>query len=392
MSKPIKLINDAPYNGINFYTISFIDPDNYKDAEDIPEAQHLQVRGFIVYGGYNLETQASDHIRQIKEDETRHDITIGEVGKIYQWNDRENAEKMEYGRKELNDMEISRRENVEKQKVVLEQVKHDYAKYNKTEQIDKMKDHLRKVALQRGIITTDDYEKKMKNGKNITPKKQLIGDDYLKMIKNINDQSNNDYLFERPVDTFEWGCVSFYDPSIHKGLVKFCIKLRGLSETEEQIDQRIKDLKKLYPNDNISKFPVGKWCAIPIAIKNLLGSTSDSNLMPDLGKQLNYMMYLHNNHIEIEKTQFEERKKKLVREARREQQSVKKNQATAEPTPEKPKKKSMFERLDGDDDMPVFDSKDKSDIDELASYLEDVGVKGFTIDSKKMEVTDSMKS
>jgi len=383
-TKNVKILNDAPYNSINFFTISFIDPNNYKDADDVPEASNIPVRGFIVYNAYNLESQAHDDIPLIKGELAEHDITVGEIGKFYKWNDRENASKIEYGRKELNDMETARREEKEKMEIVAEQLQNDKFKpgYRSpaTNSKDKLKESLLKKSLQRGYITTEEYQIKMNGGQVVKKEKlKLTGEKFLEMIANI-EKETTDHLKEHD-SAYEYGCISFFDPKVYKGLVDFCFKIRGVHESLVEIDERIANLKKKYPNDNISRFPVGKWCPFPIGV-----GLQDV----DVGKQLNYIMKLHIEHLKVEKVQFEERKEKMLAEVKKENEKTKKNQDTAPETKEKQKKtgKPLLEKMNEDISKPVFNPKDTDDIMELYEFLKDDEVEGFNPTSgNKMAVT-----
>lgn len=365
-----KILNDAPFENINFFTMSFIDPVNYEDAEDIPDAKFLTTKGFIVYDGYNLSDQAKNNAKEIKETFPHHDITVGDVGKVHEWNDRENAEEIEYSRKELNDMERARRDNAEKLKVVSEQMQNDKFKpgYRSKEvnEREKRKERVLKKLLSEGKITIEEYNAKL-NNIEIKPKKKISGEDFLAIYGRAQEEMKTDNLPEYNNSTFKFGCISFYDPTIFKGLTKFCFKVRGLCQTPEEIDERITKLKKLYPYDPIHKFEIGKWCALPGP------STIDPNV------ELNYLMKLHNDHVKVEKQQFDERKSKMLADIEKEKAATKANQATASEPKEKPKSKSFVT----ESKTTLFNADDKPMIDKLRDFLQEDASEPFNIKTEK---------
>jgi len=378
MSVGVRLINDAPYNGINFFSISFVDPINYKDAIDIPDASKLTTRGFVVYDGYNLEDQANDHVKKIKKTHVEHDITIGEVGKLHEWNDKENADKIEYQRKELNQMEIARRENIEKMKVVSEQLQNDKFKPGfrpeAVNEKEKTRERILKTLLSNGKITPDDYHAKLK-GIAVIPKKQISSLEKIEIMERVNAETN-DNLPEFTDSAFEFGCISFFDPIVYKGLTKFCFKIRGFADSKEEINIRIANLKRIYPHDNIHRFEIGKWCALPGP------DTIDAN------KELNYMMKLHIQHMSVEKEQFDVRKKKMLEEIEKEKADVKSKQSTAPAPIEKPKKPSFITKEKEQDGKDLFNPRDKPDIDMLTKFLEEDAGAGFKVKGNKTMTVD----
>ena len=115
-----KIEDDAPFGNINCCTISFLTP------QKIDSIKFLDVKGFRVHNGYNTHELANIDAKKIKDQKKNHDVYISELGKIYAWDDATKTDEVEYDDNKLNELEKTRRENIDKIKLMSEQFKNEY--------------------------------------------------------------------------------------------------------------------------------------------------------------------------------------------------------------------------------------------------------------------------
>lgn len=302
--------NDAPFGSINWCTISFLTP------QRIDKCKYLDVMGFKVHNGFNTYELASADAKATKEKKQDHDVYISEMGKIYAWDDATRTDEIEYENDKLNDLEKKRKENIDKLKLMRDQYKIEYEKIHanlnkekQKSQLDKMKEKLHK----KGMITKKELE--LMEEQN-APLNEIKEEATLreKMATEMEECWKTDYLDENEPIALKYGCISIFSPKHIGGLKILCFKVRGLFQTLEENNKRMRKLKMLYPNDRIYQFEIGKWC----------GFTEKDNLdQLTIFKQLNYGMKCHLDNLAIEKEEFEKRKEKLQDKTEKESNAIK---------------------------------------------------------------------
>lgn len=317
-----KIENDAPFGSINLYTISFLTPEKLDKTKD------LNIYGFKLHNGYTSMETAESEANQIESKNDKHDVYIGEMGKLHSWDDATKTDSLHYKNKKLNDLEKTRREHIAKAKLMSEQFKTDMKKSNPTQdrkqaQIDRMK----KKLYEKGLVTQKDLDliNEQQNPK--------INETKLKIInKEMDEAYLTDYLDENESVGFKYGCITIYSSNYVKGLTITCFKIRGLFETLEDANDRVNRIKKVHPNDRCWIFEVGKW--------NVYSCTDGEDNETQL-KKLNYAMKCHLDNLVVEDEKFNERVKNETAKAAEqkgvpETQTVipkKKTKAVAQKTP-----------------------------------------------------------
>lgn len=116
------LQDDAPYGDINWCTLSFFTP------QKIEKLKYIDVMAFKIHNGYNTYELADDDAKSIKKLHDRHDVYISQMGKIYAWDDATKSDSIEYDDKKLNDLEKTRRQNIDRAKLMKEQLENEMKK------------------------------------------------------------------------------------------------------------------------------------------------------------------------------------------------------------------------------------------------------------------------
>ena len=293
-----KIEDDAPFGNINWCTISFLTP------QKIESIKFLDVKGFKVHNGYNTDELANIDAKKIKERNKNHDVYLSELGKIYAWDDATRTDEVEYNDNKLNDLEKTRRENIDKIKLMSEQFKNEYKTLHanvNSERREQQYKRMQKKLYERGLITKKEYEmikeeiRPMNEIKDEAARRETVDAE-------IEECSKIDYLDENEPTGLKYGCMTIYSPRHIGGLSTLCFKIRGLFQTQSELTKRIKRIESLYPNDRIYTFEVGKWCAF---------SEKDNIETSVLLKQLNYSMKCYIDNLEHEKEEFDKRKEKL---------------------------------------------------------------------------------
>ena len=341
--------NDPPFGNINWVTISFISPDK------IEKTKNLGITGFKVYDGYNTSELADKDAKSIKSNNQFHDVYISQMGKLYAWDDATKTDAVEFDDNKLNDLETTRRENMDKLKLVAEQFKNEYKKSaNPNNRTSEYREKLKQKLYDRGLITSQEYElmqesnnKRKKIQKNETS------------IDELNECFKTDYLDENNQNSLKYGCLTIYNSKYIKNLNSVYFKIRGLYQTPEEMDKKIKKLQNLYPNDRLYKFEVGKWTVIPE------DESEDSQLSI---KKLNFAMKCYLDNLETEKVEFEKRKDSLQTQNDQNAASVKtkkdKKQQKTEP-------KSVTEVISSS----IGDQQDSIAVQNILNYLNDDDLK-----------------
>ena len=370
--------NDAPFGDINWCSISFLTP------QKIETAKYLDVIGFKVHNGYNTMEMANEDAKKIKENNQCHDVYLSQIGKIYAWDDATKTDSVEYDNERLNDLDKSRRENLEKAKLIREQYKNEYSNIclnANTDRNEAQRKRLQKKLYDKGLITTQEYEMMQEINK---PSKEVK--DITLVINKMNEEidkcSEIDYLDENDGIGLKYGCISIYSPKKIGGLKMLCFKIRGLFQTEEEVRKRISKLKVLYPDDSIYHFEVGKWTGF--SEKDL-----DQKI---LLKQLNYGMKCHKDNIEKEKEEFEKRKDTLQNQTEKEAQSVRRRNRR-ERKKDKKDKKNLKDVASEPAAEPVaalgLNPEDNNAIQKIVDYLEDPELHNkYSVDKSCMQTVE----
>ena len=351
-SKTYKIIknleDDAPYGNINWCTLSFIDP------QKIEKISYLDMKGFKVYNGYNVFELAKEDATKIKNIKKEHDIYISQIGKIYAWDDATKSDDIEYDDEKLNDLEKTRKENIDKVKLMAEQFKNEYKKHNENpnaERKNKQLERLKNKLYEKGLITQKEVEMIEAEMKTTEiNKKKIIDNDALN--SEIEECWKSDYLDESDQSALKYGCISIYSSRYIAGLKELCFKVRGLYQTINEMQKAIKKLKTLNPDDRIYTFEVGKWC-----LYSELDIEEDKKL-----KLLNYIMKCHLDNIVIEQKEFENRKEAMKNQSDKNPKSKSKN---------KPKNKENKKLPSENIQVPIINPEDENNIQAIYNFLDD---------------------
>lgn len=306
--------DDAPYGDINFFTISFLSQDK------INKTKWLDIRGFKIHDGYNSGEMADTNCEEIRRKLPNHDVFVGKMGKLHPWDDATKSDTTKYDNKKLNDLEKTRKENIDKIKLMNEQLgnefKHKTTKINPTiDRMDKQRKRIQQKLHDMGKISTKEVEmleqEELKEKKTKEPPKNME-----EIKKEIEECFKTDYLDENPPIGLKYGIITVYFPKYIKNLKMMHIKIRGLFQTMTEMNKRVRQLEKLYPKDRIYTFEMGKWC----------GLTDNETLSElDKNKQLNYLMKCYLDNLQHEAEEFEKRKEEMT-DKNKQEQKVKKIQ------------------------------------------------------------------
>ena len=139
----------------------------------------------------------------------------------------------------------------------------------------------------RGIISTREMERVKELMKTEKPKEEEKVD----LSKEINEAFKTDYLLEEEPVALKYGCLSIYDPANIGGLKELIIKNRGMFQTMKALEKRVRELKRLYPEDRIYTYEIGKW--MPYVSTDMPGE--------EQLRKLNYCMKCYLEYLVIEK-------------------------------------------------------------------------------------------
>jgi len=303
--KIIKTIpSDAPFGYVNWLNISFLTPQKHEDTK------YLDIVGFKVHNGYTIEEMADKDAVLIKNRNKMHDICPIELGKLYSWDNIDKAETMEYDDKRLNDLEVKRRENADKLKLMREQFRNEHAtvKFAPDRKKTEIQDRLRENLYKKGKITKRELEMMQEQDKPLKDV-QAEAAERDRLDAAALAAFETDYLDLDEEVPLRFGCISIFTPKTIGGLNEPCFKVRGLFQTQEELSDRLNQLKRLYPDDRIFTFRVGQWTVY----------SDNQKLSGDqLLQQLNYAMKCHLDRMASEEDKFNERKTGLKTEAENE--------------------------------------------------------------------------
>jgi len=348
-----KIENDAPFGNINYCSISFL------TANKVEKTKHLDIYGFKVHNGYNTYELCDQDAVKIKDKNQNHDVYLAELGKLYAWDDATKSDSLQYKDPKLNNLEKTRRENVDKIKLMSEQNRNNYTPAPtkvKNRQEAKLQ-QLQKQLYDKGKITAYEWEMINQNNKPTNQIKEEAAAREV-MDKEMVKVNNVDYLDENESVGLKFGCITIYSPEKIKGLGQMCIKIRGLFQTLEEAQKRSMKLEKLYKEDQIHIFEVGKWCAF--------ATQSDIDATVQLAR-LNYAMKCYLDNLSIETEEFEKRKEALISKNETETAA---NQSKT--TNEKRKQKKKAKTVSAEKKVTSTGNKEDDDnIQSLMDYLAD---------------------
>ena len=328
------------------------------------------------------------------------------MGKIYAWDDATKTDNIEYDDKKLNDLDKTRRENLDKIKLMQNQYKNDYvsAGMNANQlRMQEQRKRIQKKLYQKGLITKQEYDLVMSTEKSVGEIKEMAASLEIANVE-MDQCSHTDYLDENDPTALKYGCLTMFFPKHIRGLKTLCYKIRGLFQTESELNDRIAELKKIYPDDRLYRFEVGKWNPI---------SDNDKLSSDQLLKQLNYAMKCHIDNMEHEKDEFEKRRDTMVnknnqhanitksanRNERRRQKTGLAKKNTQSDQPKKPlsndKSLNNSSQISNNNsianELQSLGNNDDDDdaIKKIISYLDDPDTKDkFAVDKSSLQVTE----
>ncbi|AYV84992.1 MAG: hypothetical protein Satyrvirus2_3 [Satyrvirus sp.] len=378
--KKFNIINtiedDAPHGDINWYTISFLTP------QKINSMANLDVKGFKIHNGYNTMELAMNDAKKIKENNNSHDVYLAQMGKIYAWDDATRSDVVEYDNDKLNNLEKTRRENIDKVKLMGEQFKNEYkniyADSNK-ERLDIQRKRIQKKLYDKGLITQKEYELMQEFDQPLNEISKIAAD-LDKMEKEMDECFKTDHLDENLPVGLKYGCITILIPREIGGLKTLCFKVRGLYETTTELNKRIGKIKSLNPNDKfrIYQFEIGKWCGF---------SEKDDSDFAIISKRLNYAMKNYIENVSHEREEFEKRTKSLQEKTKQESKMTQINNRREK---RKAKKKaSAISEPSLSVPSASINPEDDDAIEKIINYLDDPDLRNrYPIDRS---MTESVK-
>ena len=345
--------DDAPFGDINWLTISFLTP------QKIETLKHLPIKGFKIHDGYNSLELANADSKLIKTADPNHDVYVSQMGKLYAWDDATKTDEIEFDNDKLNSLERTRRENIDKAKLMKQQFKNEYEKSTVnpySEKKEQIKKRMQQKLYEKGTISAKELE--LIQSDNIsTADAKILSTKLEEMDKEI-DLLTEDYLIDNSPRPLRFGLVTIFSPKKIKGLKILCIKVRGIFQTLEELNKRSKKLIQLYPHDPIYQFEIGKWT--PFSDED---STNETKL-----KQLNYAMYKHLGNLEVETEEFEKRKEEMKERINDQSKlTAMKNRRS-----KRKGKKEKKEEVKIPAHIPLTNnSEDNDSIQEIVNYLDD---------------------
>lgn len=359
------LISDAPYGNINWYSISFLTPQN------IDKLKNIDIKAFKVHNGYNTTELANNDAKEMKKLYPNHDIYICETGKIYCWDDATKSDVVEYDDKKLNDLEKTRKQHIDTTLLMKEQFKGEL----KTPKLNPQQE--KKAALQKkmqerlykkGLITLAELEKMQNLNINISKAKNINKE--LEVInEEIANMGSEDYLDENSPTGLKYGCITIYSPKRIGGLNTLCYKIRGLFDSTEQLNKRIAELKITHPHDNISSFEIGKWTGF---------SEYTAHEPEYMLKLLNYCMKSHNDNMAFEKQEFDKRTKSMQSQTQDDIEPARPSRVKGR-CKGKQARKNKVEQVQSSK-IKHMDETDKAGIDNILNIIKDDNTRDITND------------
>lgn len=319
---------DAPFGYINWLTISFLTPQKYEDTK------YMDIIGFKVHNGYTIEENANKDCTLIKQRNKNHDIFPIEMGKLYNWDDIDKAEQSEYDNQKLNELEAKRRENADKVKLMKEQFKNEHnLKIAPDRGRNEIQERMRNNLYKQGKITKKELELMQEQNRPLKEVRvEAAGRERIE--REAAAAFETDYLDLDEDKPLKFGCISIFTPKSIGNLKEPCFKIRGVFETEEEVMDRINQLKRLHPHDRVFRFKIGQWTVY----------TDNHNLSGEQQlQQLNYAMKTHLDRLSTEEKEFEERKKTLKTEAENEAKLKKMSNLKEKRAAKKAKRKAAAE-------------------------------------------------
>jgi hypothetical protein len=371
---------DAPHGNINFVTLSFLTPQN------VTKTKHVDIRGFKIYGGYINEDLAKAAGAKIKQENPSHNVFVAQMGELYDWDNVNNTDEMDYGDSKQNAIEKNRRADADKTRLIKQQLANDLqAQAQAKIQTDRRKQINAKLANKlhaKGLLTRNEKEREDNRSTERDAKAAQTLHEKEECIRNMDEQMEEcfktDYLDVHPHAGHQFGCISFYSPKRIGGLKQLCFKVRCLSETPERLQKRIQAFKKSTPNEPLAIFEVGKW--------HPYHETQD-NLTEQALKQLNYCMCHYIESIKIEAQEFEARKKAEIEKAAEKNAETKnKNEELAsEDTNPDENTTATSASASASKFLATLDAKDQAAIADLMAYLDDPELRDRTKVSGPLE-------
>jgi hypothetical protein len=375
--------NDAPFSNITHFTISFL------TTEKMDE--NFKLKAFKVYSGYTSNTTANNDAEEIKRDDNRHDIAVGEIGKVHKWDDVLNAENINYDNAELDKLDKTRREHADKAKMIQEQINNEHTqkvekKYGNNSPMgrknEKLSD-LRKKAHAKGIITKEEYQAMEMHNKTRLQSQESA--EKIKKILTAADNCTEDYLTLYKKSGFRYGCITMYLPDNIVNLKDVLFKVRGLFETEQELNDRVAKLKQLDKEHPIGIFEIGKW-------------TVCECVYPEKAvKLLNYGMKCFYEHAEQQNIDFKNRVDSELEKASKQSaihNDRETNKTRTQMRREQKKKNRHIDKINNHINTTVDNKTTPTPthpvIDSLADFLEDPELKNKFLNEKKELVTEEI--
>jgi hypothetical protein len=286
--------DDPPYKNQNFFTITFISP------EQVPKLKNIGVHGFkikSVHKTFNEAVKASENFKSADPD---FHVFIGQVGTRLPFNDDEKVDDVEYQQEELNNLNKTYMENTDQTKLFMEQcqnVKKFKEKMNpEFRRIEMMKKMRKKLGLPEHKVNIDD---KKDNKPILLP--EII-------YKEMMDCKDTDYLDEDETDdNYKIGSITFYSKKKYINIDQFSFKFRGGYPEDRpeysELGRHTQKLKKIdnFKHDDIHRIEIGKWTAY---------CETDDDINTQIIK-LNYLVKSYREHLVESKKEYDERKKNM---------------------------------------------------------------------------------
>lgn len=307
--------DDPPFGDINWCSVSFLTP------QKIDEISFFDIRGFKVHNGYTNFELTDNDIKKIKKEKPNHDVFPCQMGKVHSWDDATKADEIVYDNDKLNELEKTRKENIDRIKLMAEQFKNEYKTLHanvSADRIEQQRLRMQQKLYKMGKITKKEMEmleedkKPVKDVKEEAQKREKVNSE-------IDEYFKTDYLDENEPTGLKYGCLTIYSPKHIGGLESLLFKIRGLFATPQELSKRVRKLESMYPNDRIYTFEIGKWCAF----------SETDGIDPTVQlKQLNYAMKVYLDNLKKQNEDFEKRKDDLTTRTEQEAKLVKaKNRA-----------------------------------------------------------------
>jgi hypothetical protein len=114
------LTDDEPLLRQSWVLISFLSPEGIKNCT---------LRGLKIRGVFESRPEAEDHAKKLRDSDPNFDIHIGEVGKWLPWDpDPSSYKEVNHPNEKLNELMQARNEQLEKAKLLQQQIKNDKLK------------------------------------------------------------------------------------------------------------------------------------------------------------------------------------------------------------------------------------------------------------------------